>query len=88
MLGWPLVGYKPQETAEPLSEKLSEEDGYSVYRMQFEILPGLKMTGLFFMANATGKRPMVMVQHGGWGTPEQLCGIMGIRLIIMICSNV
>lgn len=45
--------------------------------MQFEILPGLKMIGLFFMANATEKKPMVMVQHGSWGTPEQICGIYG-----------
>ena len=70
MLGWPLVDHKASGLPEVISEKLSDEDGYSIYRMQFEILPGLKMTGLFFKADGEEKRPLVIVQHGGRGTPE------------------
>lgn len=41
MLGWPLVGQETNVLPEVASEKLSEEEGYSIYRMQFEILDGL-----------------------------------------------
>ena len=46
MLGWPLVGYDKTFLPKVSCEKLSEEDGYTIYRMQFEILKGLKMAGL------------------------------------------
>ncbi|MBQ4086695.1 MAG: hypothetical protein IJC78_00425 [Clostridia bacterium] len=45
--------------------KLSEEEGYSIYRVQFEILEGLTMTGLFFHADGDEKKPLVILQHGG-----------------------
>ena len=77
MLGWPLTDDTNYDLPEIVSEKLSEEDGYSVYRMQFEILEGLKMTGLFFKADGAGALPLVIVQHGGLGTPELISGIYG-----------
>lgn len=40
--------------------------------MQFEIMDGLKMTGLFFRVEGDEKRPLVIVQHGGGGTPERI----------------
>ena len=40
MLGWPLVGYENNELPKAEMEKLSDEDGYSIYRMQFEVLEG------------------------------------------------
>lgn len=76
MLGWPLVDYQTNGVVIPKTEKLSEEDGYSVYRMQFEILKGLTLTGLFFKADG-GKKPLVIVQHGGAGTPEFVAGMYG-----------
>ena len=76
MMGWPLVGYEGEELAPPTSEKLSDEDCYSVYRMQFEILKGLTMTGLFFKAGDT-KKPLVVFQHGGAETPEFVSGGYG-----------
>ena len=77
MLGWPLVDYETKGMPEVVSEKLSEEDGYTVYRMQVEILEGLKLTGLFFLVNGEEQRPLVIVQHGGWGTPELISGVYG-----------
>jgi dienelactone hydrolase len=56
---------------------LSKEDGYSIYRMSFEIMEGLTMTGLFFQLDTREKRPLVIVQHGGQGTPELICGMYG-----------
>ncbi len=77
MLGWPLVDCDNVSLPNVKSEKLSEEEGYSIYRMSFEILPELQMTGLFFKMNGEGKKPLVLVQHGGSGNPEIISGIYG-----------
>ncbi len=77
MLGWPLVHFCGDKLPKVKSELLSSEDGYKIYRMQFEILDGLFMTGLFFMQDGEEKRPLVIVQHGGQGTPELISGIYG-----------
>lgn len=76
-LGWPLVGEKREGKPAVKSEKLSDEDGYSIYRMSFEILDGVWMTGLLFKLDGEAARPMVIVQHGGLGTPERISGIYG-----------
>jgi len=76
MLGWPLFGYEGEVLSSPKTEKLSDEDGYSVYRMQFEIVKGVFLTGLFFKVNGE-KKPLVIFQHGGAGTPEFAAGIYG-----------
>lgn len=75
MLGWPLVDY--EETGLPevtMMEKLSEEETHTVYRMQFKIIGELKITGLFFKSKSEGKKPLVIAQHGGMGTPEAISG--------------
>ncbi len=77
MLGWPLDCDKDDFSVEVKSEKISAEDGYSIYRMRFEILPGLWMTGLFFKMDGDDKKPLVIVQHGGLGSPELISGILG-----------
>ena len=77
MLGWPLVNYELTAPAKVTESLVSEEDGYNIYRMSFEILDGLKMTGLLFKQNRDEKKPLVIVQHGGGGTPEFLSGMHG-----------
>lgn len=83
MLGWPLFdasGASPSPTEgipAIRKEKLSDESGYSVYRMHFEVLDGLIMSGLYFEMNGDEKKPLVLVQHGGWGTPELISGAYG-----------
>lgn len=77
MLGWPLVDCDTVGLPHVITEKLSEESGYSIYRMQFEILDGVMMTGLYFHADGEGKKPLVLVQHGGLGTPELISGMYG-----------
>ncbi len=76
MLGWPLVDHETKGLPRVSAEKLSQEDGYTVYRMQFEILDGLTMTGLFFKLDGD-KKPLAIVQHGGDGTPEHIGGVYG-----------
>ncbi|MEE0944567.1 MAG: hypothetical protein UIM24_03850 [Clostridia bacterium] len=77
MLGWPLVDETDNRIELVSSEKLSDEDGYSVWRMQFEILGGLKVSGLFFKQESNEAKPLVIVQHGGEGTPELISGVYG-----------
>lgn len=77
MLGWPLVDCKNENLPSVKSTKLATEDGYTIYRMQFEILDGIEMTGLYFEQNTNEKKPLVLVQHGGLGTPELVSGVYG-----------
>ncbi|MBE7031022.1 MAG: hypothetical protein E7409_06295 [Ruminococcaceae bacterium] len=77
MLGWPLTEKKPSTLPHVTQEKLSQEDGYSIWRMGIEILDGCCMSGLFFRADGEEKRPLVIVQHGGGGTPELISGVYG-----------
>ncbi len=77
MLGWPLVGYTAKGLPEVKSEQLADEEGYEIFRMQFEILDGLWMSGLFFKMKGEDKKPLVILQHGGEGTPEVISGIYG-----------
>lgn len=82
MLGWPLVDRDEsleREVPVPKSVKLADEDGYSIYRMTFDVLDGLEMTGLYFEMHGDGKKPLVLVQHGGSGTPEAVSDIYGIK---------
>ena len=77
MLGWPLVGHTDTSVPAVTSEKLSEEDGYSIYRMGVTVIDGLTLTGLMFKMDGEGKKPLVIVQHGGLGTPELVSGVYG-----------
>lgn len=77
MLGWPLAEYSAGGIPAAKTEKLAEERGYCIYRMHFEILDGLEMSGLFFEMKGDDKKPLVLVQHGGLGTPELISGIYG-----------
>ncbi len=77
MLGWPLVDFHIDKAPKVKTKLLSTEDGYKIYRMQFEVFEGLNMTGLFFKQDGEDEKPMVIVQHGRLGTPELISGIYG-----------
>ena len=76
MLGWPLTEKKPV-AVEPEKIFLAKEDGMEIYRLRFEILPGLKFTGLFFKHTEDGVLPFAIASHGGLGTPELMSGVYG-----------
>ena len=74
LIGWPLC--QPRTgVPEARFTLLSQEDTHTLYRVSFEILDGLWMTGLFF--KAAGTHPLVLVQHGGEGTPEGISNLYG-----------
>lgn len=77
MLGWPLTDIDHNSIPEATEEFLFEDETHICYRMSFEVLEGLKFSGLFFKAKAKEKRPLVLVQHGGLGTPEFISGFYG-----------
>lgn len=77
MLGWPLTDRRDSVPPPTKSTKLSDEEGYSIYRMTFKILDGVELSGLYFKMNTDEKKPLVIVQHGGLGTPELIAGMYG-----------
>jgi dienelactone hydrolase len=56
---------------------LSEEENFTLYRAELEILEGVRLSGLFFKMKGEGKKPLVIVQHGKSGTPEIMSGLLG-----------
>jgi hypothetical protein len=77
MLGWPLTEKRDTTPPEIKFTKLSEEDGYDIFRAEVDILDGLIMTGVFFKLHGDEPRPFVLVKHGGLGTPELIAGMLG-----------
>lgn len=77
MLGWPLTGSKLSDPPEVTEEFLAEEETHLIYRMSFEITGGVKMSGLFFKSKENGRKPLVIVQHGGCGTSEGISCFYG-----------
>lgn len=76
MLGYPLTEPDRAKLQEVISCELADEGDYTISRLTFTLVHGIKLTGLLFKYKC-GNRPMVIVQHGGLGTPEIISGIDG-----------
>ena len=77
MLGWPLVDHIDEGLPDVMSVMLAHENGYTIYRMTFRFLGTVDVTGLYFELDGNEKRPLVIAQHGGWGSPEQISNLYG-----------
>ncbi len=78
MLGWPLTEPRPAHV--PLiTEDIPGAPSYEITRMQYEVFPGLPFYGILFRhrTDAEKKRPLIIAQHGGHGTPEVCSGLFG-----------
>ncbi len=75
MLGWPLNEKGARTIPDAKIEKLAEEKHCTIYRVSIQVLEGFEITGLFFRKE--GKKPLVIVQHGGSGTPEMISNLYG-----------
>lgn len=72
MLGWPLSEASHKTTQMTICEEKLLEPGILMQRLQFEVLPGLPFYGILLIPQAKAeKMPLIISQHGGWGTPEQ-----------------
>lgn len=70
-LGWPLT--QPRRISSEVKKQfVASDDQAGIYRMQLEIQPGLWMYGILFLQHADQPLPLIVSQHGGFGTPE-LC---------------
>ena len=76
MLGWPLTEKKDAAVPSVKIEELTNDKVCSIYRISFEVMEGLSMTGLLFRKDEK-KRPLVIAQHGGLGTPEVVGNLYG-----------
>lgn len=76
MLGWPLTDDAPREFR-PQAEftSLGSDLQADVFRVQVEVMPGLRFGGILFRARDAKQHPLVIVQHGGLGTPEFIAGM-------------
>ena len=70
-LGWPLTE-KREDVPTVKREYVASDETTDIYRMQMEIQPGLWMYGILFLRRSEEALPLVISQHGGFGTPE-LC---------------
>ncbi|BBI32893.1 alpha/beta hydrolase family protein [Cohnella abietis] len=84
MLGWPLRLNNENETndsilAAPAAKVtyVAEDKLGSIYRVEIEAGYGLTTYGLLFIPKKEGPHPLVISQHGGWGTPELCSGLNG-----------
>ena len=76
MLGWPLTEKKDTSVPSAKIEKLTEEKSCSIYRISVEVMYGFSVTGLLFKKD-DNRRPLVIAQHGGLGTPELVGNLYG-----------
>ena len=69
MFGWPLT---ERFAGIPNVKKqfVAKDEEYSIYRVQLEVMPRLWFYGVLFVKEDGKKRPFVLSQHGGLGTPE------------------
>ena len=75
MLGWPLNAHLPRPTPEAMVvEELGDEGDYTMLRMKIQVMEGLWLNGLYLRLNTDERRPLVIAQHGGDGTPELISG--------------
>ena len=56
---------------------LAEEEGFDLYRVQIEVMPGVPFAGLLFLQKGEGTRPLVLSVHGKEGTPEIAGSVLG-----------
>lgn len=72
ILGYPLN--KPIDHSSPFvrQEFIGEDDECKIYRCQVEVFKDFWFYGILFVSDETEKRPLVISQHGGLGSPE-LC---------------
>lgn len=71
MLGWPLLEDTGGIPAANVIEVAADEQS-EIYRLEIEAMPGVTVYGLLFLPVGKTRYPLVIVQHGGGGTPE-LC---------------
>ena len=74
-LGWPLIE-SDRRIISVRKEYAGTRSGCNIYRLQYELIEGLRFYGILFVHEDGLKRPLVIAQHGGLGTPEVIGGLL------------
>lgn len=72
-LGWPLTE-PARDRPSVRTQFVASDDLADIYRLQIEIQPDLWMYGILFLQQTEAPLPLVLSQHGGFGTPELCSG--------------
>lgn len=73
-IGWPMGATRPTTPPDVTAELLYEDDAVTCSRLRIRLFGEFYAGGLFFRQKAEGKHPLVVVQHGGVGSPELIAG--------------
>ncbi len=78
MLGWPLAEADALPLLSSRVTHVATDDLSRIHRVELEVLPGIWTYGLWLENALPGpeRRPAILFQHGGQGTPEVCCGLL------------
>ena len=74
MLGTPLTDYK-KSVPDVKRESVTSDDVCKIYRLSIETMEQFYFYGMLMIPHGIERAPLVIAQHGGYGTPE-LCSDM------------
>ena len=74
-LGWPLT-QSERKINSVRKEYSGTRTGCSIYRLQYELTEGIQFYGILFVHEDGLRRPLIIAQHGGLGTPEVIGGLL------------
>lgn len=78
LLGWPLTDHKPSSQPALRMIPVTTTAQAKINRVQIEVFDDFWFYGLLVIPNNyQSKMPLVICQHGGYGTPELVCGMHG-----------
>ena len=82
LLGWPLIDNRELAEASAPSIHPGPDVAWAhVSQIDFEVIDGFHSYALVFLpreeAGSAELKPLLVVQHGGWGTPEIVAGLSG-----------
>ncbi len=77
MLGWPLTLPRPANAPAAKTVQVATDDLGRIERVWIELFPDLWLYGLLFVPPGSERRPLILSQHGGSGTPELTAGFFG-----------
>lgn len=76
MLGWPLNEAVARVVPEIVMQKIGNDGEITIYRARIRIFDELILNGIYFTHEDSKKRPLIIAQHGGYGTPEFASGFI------------
>ena len=78
LLGWPLTESMSAGRPALLEHHVADTEIASTRRVQIEVFDNFWYYGLLVIpAHCEKKLPLIICQHGGYGTPELVCGMHG-----------